>query len=80
MQNKNCMTGIDINDHLQHWGVSICCKYFMGINLEKQTDIDHRLTRVLTEQRSGLMGGSPWSSQSCKDFPGFFLRIAEHFA
>lgn len=85
MQNKDCMTGIDIDDHLQHWGVSICCKYFMGINLEDQPDIDHRLSRVLTEQRSGLMGGITMLFPVLQRFPWFFpsnrraLRLIKEF-
>ncbi|KAL7804501.1 cytochrome P450 [Trichoderma afarasin] len=57
VKDKGCVIGIDIDEHVQHWALSICCKYFMGIDLENVPDIANRLTRVLTDQKKGLMGG-----------------------
>ncbi|UKZ74109.1 hypothetical protein TrVFT333_001766 [Trichoderma virens FT-333] len=80
MQDKTCKSGIDIDEHAQDWSLSICCKYLMGIDLERVPDIDHRLTRVLTDRKKDFMGEFLWFSQYYNGFPGYFRQLVEHFA
>lgn len=72
MQDKDCTIGINIEDHVQHWALSICCKYFMGINLESVPDIDNRLTRVLTARKKRFMGGITMLFPTLQRFPWLF--------
>ncbi|KAL5088203.1 hypothetical protein Trisim1_006875 [Trichoderma cf. simile WF8] len=71
-QDKDCTIGINIEDHVQHWALSICCKYFMGINLESVPDIDNRLTRVLTARKKRFMGGITMLFPTLQRFPWLF--------
>ncbi|KAK2608976.1 hypothetical protein QQS21_002456 [Conoideocrella luteorostrata] len=57
LQDKDRRMGIDIDEHVQYWSLSICCKYFMDVDLEGIPNISNRLTRILTDQKLDLMGG-----------------------
>ncbi|KAL6698441.1 cytochrome P450 [Trichoderma pleuroticola] len=72
VQDKDRRVGIDIDEHMQHWALSIYCKYFMGINLESVPDIENRLTRFVTARKKGFMGGITMLFPFLQRFPWGF--------
>ncbi|KAK4077350.1 uncharacterized protein Triagg1_3682 [Trichoderma aggressivum f. europaeum] len=71
-QDRDGTVGINIDEHVQHWALSIYFKYFMGINLESAPDIESRLTRFVTARKKGFMGGNTMPFPFLQKFPWFF--------
>ncbi|TQV92713.1 Cytochrome P450 [Cordyceps javanica] len=48
-QNIDSVRGVKIDELVKQWALSICCHYFMGIDIEASPETNHRLLRLLMD-------------------------------